>query len=230
MVLVVCGDVDFDEVMKIADEHLPKDFIGDSAKKINENESEPRDVQKEYVSQRMQVSKPIFCIGIKDTDIPNEPIERAKKDAVMAILNETLFSAAGEFYNSMFEKNIISPGLMAGYTITDSYAHFTLEGEGDDPQKFLSEFQSYISRVMSEGLNKDDFERTKRVLFAEQVKGFDSTEGIGDAIFSCAADGIGVFDYFELLNRVTYEDASKEFLKLFSSPQTVLSVIDPIEK
>ena len=230
MVLIVCGNVSAENVLKIADEHLPKDFIGDSAKKINENESEPRDVQKEYVSQRMQVSKPIFCIGIKDTDIPNEPIERAKKDAVMAILNETLFSAAGEFYNSMFEKNIISPGLMAGYTITDSYAHFTLEGEADDPQKFLSEFQSYISRVMSEGLNKDDFERTKRVLFAEQVKGFDSTEGIGDAIFSCAADGIGVFDYFELLNRVTYEDASNEFLKFFSSPQTVLSVIDPIEK
>ena len=147
----------------------------------------------------------------------------------MAILNEVLFSAAGEFYNAMFERNVISPGLIAGYTITDSYAHFTLEGEADDPAEFMEEFKKYISSVIQNGLNRDDFERTKRVLFAEQIKGFDSTEGIGDAIFSCAADGIGVFDYFELLNQITYEDVSEEFLKFFSSPQTVLSVINPIE-
>ena len=230
MALVVCGNVNAESVLKIADEYIPKDFVGESAEKINENDSEPKTVQREFVSQRMQVSKPIFCIGVKDTDIPKDPLERSRKDAVMAILSEVLFSAAGEFYNSMFEQNIISPGLMAGYTITESYAHFTLEGEADEPEKFLYEFRSYISRVMQKGLNRDDFERTKRVLFAEQVKGFDSTEGIGDAIFSCAADGIGVFDYFELLNQVTYEDVSKEFLKFFSSPQTVLSVIYPIEK
>lgn len=229
MALIVCGNVSTDTVLKIADEYLPDSFIGDCAKKVNENDSEPTSVQKEYVSEHMQVSKPIFCIGIKDTDIPSEPIERSKKDAVMAILNEVLFSAAGEFYNSMFEQNIISPGLIAGYTITDSYAHFTLEGEADDPTKFMEEFKKYVSSVIQNGLNRDDFERTKRVLFAEQVKGFDSTEGIGDAIFSCAADGIGVFDYFELLNRITYEDVSEEFLKFFSCPQTVLSVINPIE-
>ena len=228
MALIVCGNVTAEQVLGVADKCLPDDFCGNSVEKINENKFEPPTVVCEYATQKMQVSKPIFCIGIKDTDIPAIPAECAKKDAAMVILNEVLFSAAGEFYNSMFEKNIISPGLASGYTITDTYAHFTLEGESDDPERFLDELKAYIGRVSEQGINREDFERTKKVLFAEQVKGFDSTEGIGDAIFSCDYDNIGVFDYFEILNSVTYQDVQNAFNKFFAHPSITLSVVEPL--
>ena len=228
MALIVCGNVSAEQVLSVADRCLPADFVGNCVEKVNENELETPFVVKEYTEQRMQVSKPIFCVGIKDTDIPSSPLGRVKKDAVMVILNEVLFSAAGEFYNSMFEQNVISPGLAAGYTISDTYANLTLEGEADDPRRFLSELRSYLDKVKKDGIDREDFERTKKVMFAEQVKGFDSTEGIGDAIFSCAADGIGVFDYFETLNGVTYEDVCSAFDSFFDDPQITLSVVLPL--
>lgn len=228
MALIVCGNVSAEQVLSVADRCLPADFVGNCVEKVDQNELETPFVVKEYVEQKMQVSKPIFCIGIKDTAIPADPLARVKKDAVMVILNEVLFSAAGEFYNSMFEQNIISPGLATGYTISDTYANLSLEGESDDPKRFLGELRAYLSRVAQNGIDREDFERTKRVMFAEQVKGFDSTEGIGDAIFSCAADGIGVFDYFETLNSVTYEDVCSAFDSFFSDPQITLSVVAPL--
>ena len=182
----------------------------------------------EYTEQRMNVSKPMFAIGIKDTDIPESPLLIAKKDATMCILNEILFSTAGSFYNDMFEKNIISPSLVSGYTITDTFAHFTIEGEADDPKLFLEKVKDFIFRVRSDGVDRQDFERTKKVVFAEQVKGFDSTEGIGDAIFSCANSGLGVFDCFEIINSVTYEDVQLAFEQFFASPAITLSVIKPL--
>ena len=229
MFLIVCGNVTSEQVLRVADRCLPDDFRGDCVEKINENELESPSVVREYTEQKMQVSKPLFCIGIKDTDIPTDPLARVKKDAVMVILNEVLFSAAGEFYNTMFEQNVISPGLASGYTITDTYANFTLEGESDDPKRFLEELKTYFSRLSDQGISRDDFERTKKVLFAEQVKGFDSTECIGDAIFSCASDGIGVFDYFETLNGVTYEDVQNAFNSFFTAPQMTLSVVLPLD-
>ena len=229
MALIVCGKVSAEQVLNVLDRCLPESFSGDCAQKINENLLESPLVDKEYTEQRMQVAKPIFCIGIKDTDIPSDPRERARKDATMAILNEVLFSAAGDFYNDMFERGIISPGLATGYTVADSFAHFTVEGEADDPKLFYDEFLKYISETLKNGLCQEDFERTKRVMFAEQVKGFDSTEGIGDAIFSCAYDGIGIFDYFNALNDVSFEDVSNALTSFFGQPSITLSVVLPLE-
>ena len=229
MALVVCGNVSSEQVLRITDECLPDSFLGECAQKINENKFESRNVVLPYIEQQMQVSKPMFCVGIKDTDIPDDPLARAKKDAVMSILNETLFSAAGRFYNDMFEKNIISPALVSGYTITDTFAHFTIEGEADDPSLFLKCLTDYIEELKLCGIDRCDFDRAKKVMFSEQVKGFDSTEGIGDAIFSCAYDGIGVFDYFETLNSVSYDDVQKEFQRFFEDPSVTLSVIKPIK-
>lgn len=228
MVLVVCGNVSAEQVLSVADRCIPDSFSGVCAKKVNENLAEPKSVIREYTEQQMNVSKPMFCVGIKDTDIPNDSLSRAKKDAVMSILNETLFSSAGKFYNDMFERSIISPALVSGYTITDTFAHFTIEGESDNPRAFLDELAAYINSLRKNGIDRQDFERSKRVMFAEQVKGFDSTEGIGDAIFSCAYDGIGVFDYFETLNSVSYEDVQYAFDVFFEDPSMTLSVVNPI--
>ena len=228
MALVVCGKVTSDQVLQIVDKCLPDSFSGKCAQRINENLTEPREVVSTYTEQQMKISKPMFCVGIKDTDIPDDPMLRAKKDAVMSILNETLFSAAGSFYNDMFEKNIISPALVSGYTITDTFAHFTIEGEADDPSLFLECLTAYIEKLKLCGIDRQDFDRAKKVMFSEQVKGFDSTEGIGDAIFSCAYDGIGVFDYFETLNSVSYDDVQNSFIEFFRSPSITLSVINPI--
>ena len=137
--------------------------------------------------------------------------------------------ARPRFYNDMFERGIISPGLATGYTVADSFAHFTVEGEADDPKLFYDEFLKYISETLKNGLCQEDFERTKRVMFAEQVKGFDSTEGIGDAIFSCAYDGIGIFDYFNALNDVSFEDVSNALTSFFGQPSITLSVVLPLE-
>ena len=228
MVLVVCGNVSAQQVLRIADKCIPDSFVGEAAKKTNENLNESPLVVREYTEQQMNVAKPMFCIGIKDIDIPDDAICRAKKDAIMAILNETLFSSAGRFYNDMFEKNVISPALVSGYTITDTFAHFTIEGEADDPKLFLNKLRTFIERLKGEGIDRQDFERAKKVMFSEQVKGFDSTEGIGDAIFSCAYDGIGVFDYFETLNSVSYEDVQGVFNTFFADPSITLSVVAPI--
>ena len=229
MVLIVCGNVSAEPVLRIADKCLPENFNGECAKKVNENLNESKSVVREYTEQQMNVAKSMFCIGIKDTDISDDPLCRAKKDAVMAILNETLFSSAGRFYNDMFEKNIISPSLVSGYTITDTFAHFTVEGEADDPKLFLDEFKAYIECLKLDGIDRQDFERAKKVMFAEQVKGFDSTEGIGDAIFSCAYDGIGIFDYFEILNSISYDDVQNAFNSFFDHPSITLSVVNPIK-
>lgn len=228
MVLTVCGDVVADEVARLADKYLPVSFSSKAVCKVNENDTEPQMAYREYVEQKMQVAKPLFSIGFKDTDIPSDSLERQKKDAAMAIVNEVLFSRAGEFYSSLFERKLISPAMSYGYTISEAFAYNSIAGEADDPCAVLDELVSYLEEVKNTGLDKAEFERAKKVMYAESVRLFDSVESISNTLFSFACEDANTFDYVQLLGEVTFEDAQAYFEKFFSNPSITLSVVKPL--
>ena len=181
-----------------------------------------------YVERKMQVSKPLFSIGFKDTDIPACPTARQRKDAVMSILDEMLFSRAGDFYSSLFERAIISPGTSYGYTISESFAYNSFAGEADDPTLVLRELNEYLSKLRLSGLSRQDFERAKRVMYAESVRLFDSTESIANTLFSFFCEDADIFEYTDILGEVSFEDITDAFNRSFAPDTVTLSVIKPL--
>ena len=110
----------------------------------------------------MQVSKPLFNIGIKDTDISKDGAERQKKDAAYAILNEMIFSRAGTLYTELLEADIISPHLSYGYTMSPTSAYNSIAGEADDPKLVLEKILDFVDKLKKTGLSEEDFLRGKR--------------------------------------------------------------------
>jgi predicted Zn-dependent peptidase len=228
MVLVVCGDVDPDEVMRIANERLPASAENFSTITRNENALESPEVNLPYVERRMQLSKPIFNIGYKDIDIPTDPAERQRKDAIMAILDEMIFSRAGELYNSLFERDVISPNLSYGYSITKDAAYNSIAGEADDPKRVLEEISAYIDELRERGLPYDDFLRGKRVMYSEFVKSFDSTDNIANNLLAFFCEGAELLSYADIIESVSFEDVCEQFKKCFTPESVTLSVIKPL--
>ncbi len=230
MALVICGDVSDEEVLRIADEVLPKQSGNEPAVFCqNENEQEPSEVLDSYREQTMQVSKPLFNIGIKDTAIPADGRARQKKDAAMAILDEMLFSRAGEIYNDLLDRDLISPALSYGYTISESSAYNSLAGEADDPKLVLEELQKHIARIQKAGLSREDFERGKRVMYAEFVKSFDSIDSIANNLFSFICEDSELLSYAEILEEISFEEVCALFEHAFEKEKISLSVILPLQ-
>lgn len=229
MALVVCGDVRADEVIQIVSAHIPSSFCGKSVKVVNENALEKRTAFKSCVEQQMQVSKPLVCIGFKDTEIPQSPQERLKKDAVMSVLDEMLFSHSGEFYNSLFENSVISPATSYGYTISETFAYHSLSFETNEPQLVLDRLMHFIDEKKRTGLNKEDFKRAKRVMYAEAVRIFDSTESIANAMFSFICEGCDLLEYADMLEAVVFEDVVHALNETFMPDTVTLSVVNPLK-
>ena len=229
MALVVCGDVEDTAVLEVANRYLPTaPMNAETVVCLNENEREARTVYRPYVEQHMQVSKPLFNIGIKDTDIPSDGVARQKKDAAMAILNEMLFSRAGTLYNRLIEKDMISPGLSYGYSISESTAYNSIAGEAEDPKAVLSEIRQYLLQVSEDGLSMDDFIRGKRVMWAEFVKSFDSTDSIANNLFSFICEDCELLSYADLIEQVTFEAVEALFRSSFAEDAFALSVVFPL--
>lgn len=229
MALIICGNIADETVLRIANAHLPATpGTPFTVLCANENQNEPRTVFQAYKEQAMQVSKPLFNIGFKDTAIPKSGTERQRKDAAMSILNEMLFSRAGRLYNSLIEKNMISPSLSYGYSISETVAYNSIAGEADDPRAVLSEIQTYLRQIKSDGLSKDDFLRGKRVMYAEFVKSFDSTESIANTLFSFICEDSELLSYADILEQITFEEVCALFSDAFDEQTTALSVITPL--
>ncbi|MBQ2773644.1 MAG: insulinase family protein [Clostridia bacterium] len=225
MALVVCGDVTPDAVFEIADKHLPR--CAEHRIPPRRKTLEGRAVNRARIEDVGQVAKPIFSIGVKDIAIPEEPYERLKRDAGMAILSEMLFSESGELYNTLFDEGLISPEFSADYALTRDFAFLQLSGEANDPDLVFDRIKAYLEKKKAEGLSFEDFERCRRIEYAEYIKSFDSTEEIANTLLSFIFEGAELFSYAEVLMSIDLTFVEQLLLEVFDDTHYTLSVIVP---
>ena len=226
MALVICGNVTVDEVLAIADRELPWEK---TVRIIRRFPDEPDTVYRRRFEIAMPVAKPIFHIGFKDRGHRGSAIERQRREAIMSILNEMLFSRSGELFNSLFESGKISPGFSYGYSMSDTFSFDSLAGEADDPDSVLREILAYIEQKQRDGLDATVFARCRRVMCAEYVKDFDSTEEIANSLLGYVFDDGEMFAYGDLLKGVTLADAEQLLHEVFQSEYVCMSVVKPME-
>lgn len=227
MALVVCGELSVDEVVAVVDARLPQ-----CEAKAHVEEAlaaEPQTIHRSRVIDRGQVAKPIFSIGVKDIAVPADPLERAKRDAGMAILSEMLFSPSGELYNRLYEGGQISPEFSADFALTRDFGFLQISGEADDPEAVLEEILAYLSEIRAAGLSQTDFERCRRVEFAEYIKSFDSTEEIANTLLAFVFDDASLFDHADILKNMEFSYVEGLFYEFFDPERVTLSVVEPQE-
>ena len=176
----------------------------------------------------MQVSKPLFSIGIKDPVLLTDPDARLRRDLCINLLCEILFSRAGEFYSELFEQGIITPGFAYGYSSTETFAFTCLSGESDEPQRVLKLLKDYLARACAEGLDREDFERCRRAMYADELRAYDSTEEIASRLLAFVFDGTQMFSCPDVLQSITKEELEALLPTLFEDGLFSLSVIAPL--
>lgn len=225
MALIVCGDVTIDEVNEVCDKVLktqqPVEIIRDAP-------DEKPEVFKAKAEIEMQVAKPLFGIGIKDVAIPADGIGRMKKSAAADILNDVLFGKSGEFYNTLYEEGLLSNQFDVSYEIDKSYAFNSLFGESKSPETVYKRFVSCVENARKNGLPFEDFERSKRALYAAMVKCFDSTDDIANYMLDFIFDDGDLLDYVDILSKTTFEDVTALLHSAYKPEYYTLAVVNPL--
>ena len=224
MLLCVSGRLSMDKVLEVVDrvldgkaEPLPR-VVGFT---------EPKEVVSPCVKREMPVGKPIFTIGIKDTNIPTDARARYKRAQSTNILLNSMFSEAGEFYSKMLDGGFISPGFDAGYSASATTGYIMMSGESDCPETVLSEIKKHIQTVQKQGIDKRDFEREKKCMYSSYISEFDVTEDIAFSLTSYSWEKLDMFSYPDIISEITYEDVMSLCDEMFKDEYFTLSVIYP---
>ena len=225
MALIVCGDLTVEQVLAVADAHLPRDAASLQVPRHYPNE--PARAHRARVAQKGQVATPIFCIGVKECELPVDPVERLRRDAGLTVLAEMLFSESSELYQYLFDNRFISPEFSADYALTRGFGFMQICGEADDPDAVLREILAYLEA--KRGLSREEFERAKCVEFAEYIKSFDSTEEIANTLLAFVFDNAELFSYADIVQGLDYDYVLGLFEQFFQKDRFTLSVINPQE-
>lgn len=228
MALFVIGDLNMDKVMEVI-----KTTVSDANMFEGEiqriNKEEPKAVAHKFIEEKMEVSIPMFALGFKDAG--GESSEKTlKKYLALDIAMSIMFGKTSKLHEQLYNEGLIFGELGYEQSFHKSYFYSMISSETRDVDAVTNAIFKEIEHFKKEGLDKEDFDRTRKVKLGSFIKMFDSMESLANQYLAFHFQGIDLFWYYDILNNMTLEQVNEAVIAHFEKEQSVLSVVNPIEK
>ena len=224
MALVVCGDFEPEEILNEVKSRLIDKKSNGEIKRIYPDE--PAEIVQENINQEMEVSMPLFAIGIKDK--PNKSI--VKRSLAIEILLNIIIGRSSKLYKNMYNEGILFIQPSLEYEFTENYAHILITGQSTNPEKLMSKFKNTVRELKENGINLDDFERIKKMIYGNFVKEYNDVEDTARMFLADFFKGINSFEYIDEMNSINL-DYTKQILEdVFVEKNMILSTVKSSSK
>ena len=226
MALVVCGDFKPDEILAQIKKRLIKNNNQGEIKRIYPEE--PEDIVQEKIEQKLEVSQPLYTIGIKDNITKSEKEnknELVKKHIAIEILLNLLLGRSSNLYKELYNDSIIYGQPSLDYEFGKTYSHILISGQSTNPEEVYEKFKIEVEKMKEKGINEEDFERIKKMIYGGYVREFNDVQDISRMFLADYFKGINSFDYIEEINGIHLEYINQMLKDVFKKDNMVLSVV-----
>ena len=221
MCIVVCGDFKPDEILKEIEKRLIDEPQIGEIKRIYEQEEET--IVKPKIENKMEVSIPLFTLGIKC--VPPKQKEKVKTHIAIDILLNMIVGESSNLYQELYKKGILLDTPAFEFEFTDEYAHILISSVSRDSDKFFEMFKKEIESFLSNGINKQDFERIRKMIYGEYIKEYNEISNIARMFLTDYMKGINSFDYIEEITTIDIEYTKQILFDYFKKEKMVFSVV-----
>ena len=221
MALVVCGDFNPEELLGEIKKRLIDNKANGEIKRIYPEE--PESIVKEKIEQNMEVSIPLFTIGIKDTC--KEDNGKVKKHIAIEILLNMIIGKSSNLYKELYDNGNIYGVPSLDYEFSKGYAHIVISGQSKNPELVYEKIKLEINKIKENGINKEDFERIKKMIYGDYVKEYNEVADIARMFLADYFKGINSFDYLEEIETINEQYTESILKNLFNEEKMVISVV-----
>ena len=221
MAMAICGDFEPEKLLEeIKNRLIKKDGKGE-IKRIYPNEE--KSIVKTTIEQNMDVSEPLFTIGIKD-NVANEK-EKVKKHLAIEILLNVLMGKSSKLYQSLYNQGILFSVPGFDYEFSRDYAHVLITGQSKYPEKVYGQFKNAVKELKENGININEFERIKKMLYGSFIKEYDEPGDIARMFLADFFKGINSFEYLEEITVINEQYVEQVLKEVFTEEKMIISVI-----
>ncbi len=223
MIIVIAGNFEPEKIIEEVKKRLIKTEEKGEIRRINSEE--PKEIVQSYVEEKLEVSQPLYTIGIKEEVDKLNPNEQVKRYIAMEILLDLIFGKSSKLYKKLYEDGKIFGEPSLSYEIGRKYSHILIAGQSNEPNFVYEEFKKTVEKMQKEGINIEDFKRLKKKEYGEYIREYNDVSDIARMFLTDALKGICTFDYLEEINRINVEYLNQMLESVFKKEKMVLSIV-----
>lgn len=227
MALICVGDLDENKIGEYVEKCIEKDTPHGKITQVFPEE--PKETYKRRIEARFDVPIPMFMIGFKDSKTGGSSDEILKRETLTNCILRALFGKSSTFYKKLYDEGIINKSFSPFYEYEDSCGYAAFFGESEDVSSVEREIFKTIEEAKKNGIDKESFERAKKVLCGHFMEVLDSVESFGNEFMFAHHRGVDIFDYVPILESLTPEDAKCRIEEIFNEEQCSTSLVLPKE-
>ena len=220
MVFVVVGDFEPEDIFEKIKKRIKKSENRDEIQRIYPIED--KEINKKYEEKVMEVSVPIFMIGIKD-DITTDDI--VKKHIGIEIILNMLIGKSSKLYSKLYKEGMLMSPPDIDYEFSSQYAHVLISGQSTNSKKVYEEILKEIEKMKQKEIDAKEFERIKKKIYGDYAIEYNNVSNIGRMFVSDFVKGINSFEYMEKFEQIDRDYIKKLLNCIFDEKKTVLSIV-----
>lgn len=221
MTLVICGDFEPEKLLEEVKKRLTKNKTYEKIERIYPEKE--KTINKKYVEKNMNVSMPIFAIGIKDVSKMDSEI--VKKHIAIEILLNMIIGKSSDLYKKMYNQGLLLEEPSIDYEFSEEYAHIVISGQSNDSEEVYKMFKEEIENYKNNELNIDHFERIKKKIYGDYVVEYNSVSEIARMFLTDHMKKISSFDYIEQYKVITKEYVEQVLKEIFNDEYMALAIV-----
>ena len=223
MVLVISGDFEPENLLEEVKKRLKETRANGEIKRIYPNE--PENIVQEKIEETLEVSQPMYTIGIKNQPIVHNEQEIIKQDVAIQIALEILIGRSSHLYKTLYDKGIIYGGVSYSHEFSTTYDHILISGQSGKPETVYEMVRQEIEELKKKGVSKEDFDRIKKKLYGEYVKEYNDVSDIARMFLADYFKGINSFNYLDEIANINVECVEQVLKNVFKENKMVISIV-----
>ena len=206
MMLCVVGDVDADEVARLAREFTPAPVPGG----VRDTSGCSSEFSCGTMEKTMEVAMPMFAAGFASDPIAPEVSLRA--EIVGDLAAEVLVGESSPLYQRLYEKSLIDSDFSCGFEQVRGVGLLELSGDSEEPDTVIGAVVDEAERIVREGVDAAQLERLRRSMIGRRTRELDSFESTCYRMSAYFFEGAEYFDSVRTIQSVTAQDIT-DFLR-----------------
>jgi len=227
MLLCVIGDVEPEEVARIAEE-----VLGSEKRPRGQKlpfPPEPDTAAAPLAENRMEVAMPNFSMAIK-FPWPGTGEAGIRQELIADLAAEALFGESSELYQELYAKGLIDSSFGGGFEVIDGCAMLLCSGDSRDWSAVRSAILAQAEKLSREGIEEEYFRQIRRSAMGRRIRSLDSFDA---TCFRLCAYHFSGFDYFrfpQVYRSIDISDLQRFLALAARKDRCAVSVIYPKTK
>lgn len=224
MLLCVVGDVDAEEVCRIAEETLP---ASEPVQVVRQTAfPEKMSCQESLTECKMDVAMPTFQLGFK-CEAPGYGEEGVRQEMVADLAAEMLFGESSALYLQLYQEGLIDSSFGGGFETIKGMGVLTASGDSFDTLAVRDRILAEAQKILEEGPDEKAFARIKRSTLGRRMRDLDSFDSLCFRTCAYYFSGYDYFDFPALYADIQPGEVADFIRKAVTPERCCLSIIYP---